>query len=822
MTNFRLTKREHMKPLYIAMLSLIVVVSLIIPGIAPIGAADCTGGAYAPTDCLPEKAESMFLQESPTLPSKERPADTRAVLISQDFSSTTFPPTGWAQSGPTSQWSRRTTNNAGGTSPEARFAYVDATDQWRLYCGPIDTTSLASIDLEFRQFIDAFAAGSVTLKVQTSTDLSTWHDAGWSWTATASNYGPVLQALTVSTVDVGSGTFYMAWTVDGYAYNIDYWYIDDVQLSSAETPYSLDFTGRSPGWMFVSYPITVAGNIETVFDDATNGDGGTDWDVAKVFDNVAKMWMTHRKGSSVNTFTDVSNLMGIWLHVTSNGGDQALSILPTGENPAVESITLYTGWNMVGFPCLTQMLASETLPAQADYVSVWQESSPYIQDFTDKSLVTMSDGNGYWIRVTADCVWTVETIPPPTLPIRQIAEFERMQGVLIRYPLGISYSVIREMSEDAIVYTVLTNSYLTQAQNNYASNGVNMTNCQWIIATTDSYWTRDYGPWWITDENGEFGIVDFPYNRPRPNDDIVPGAVASFLGVPMDYMGVTHTGGNYMTDGLGISASTDLVLEENTGLTEAQIKQLHQDYLGIDTYHIVPDANYPTTTIKHIDCWGKFLDVDKIIIREVPVGHAQYDEIEAAVTYFEGQTSAYGTPYQVYRVYTPNDEPYSNCLILNDKVLLPIMGGSWDDEAIASYQAAMPGYEVLGFTGSWLSTDALHCRAIGIPDLGTLYIMHYPVIGPVTASTPVGITANITAYSGSALTTYELHWKLSTAPTYNTVAMTNVEFDQYTATIPGQASGATIQYYISASDASGRTETHPIIGSPDPHVFTVA
>ena len=44
-----------------------------------------------------------------------------------------------------------------------------------------------------------------------------------------------------------------------------------------------------------------------------------------------------------------------------------------------------------------------------------------------------------------------ETDPPPT-PIRNIAEFERMQGVLIRYPFGISTSVIKEMAEDVIVY----------------------------------------------------------------------------------------------------------------------------------------------------------------------------------------------------------------------------------------------------------------------------------------------------------------------------------------------------------------------------------
>ena len=55
-------------------------------------------------------------------------------------------------------------------------------------------------------------------------------------------------------------------------------------------------------------------------------------------------------------------------------------------------------------------------------------------------------------------------------------------------------------------------------------------------------------------------------------------------------------------------------------------------------------------------------------------------------------------------------------------------GGEYDDDAIAVYQAAMPGYEILGFTGSWESTDALHCRTKGIPDLDMIHIDHDELI----------------------------------------------------------------------------------------------
>ena len=42
------------------------------------------------------------------------------------------------------------------------------------------------------------------------------------------------------------------------------------------------------------------------------------------------------------------------------------------------------------------------------------------------------------------------TSPPPNGPARNVSEFDRMQGVLIRYPFGIPYAVIKEMARDVV------------------------------------------------------------------------------------------------------------------------------------------------------------------------------------------------------------------------------------------------------------------------------------------------------------------------------------------------------------------------------------
>ena len=410
---------------------------------------------------------------------------------------------------------------------------------------------------------------------------------------------------------------------------------------------------------------------------------------------------------------------------------------------------------------------------------------------------------------------------PPIEPIRNIAEFEPMEGVLIRYPFGISYQIIAEMSEDVMVMTIVaSSSQQTTVQNAYLSNGVNIANCEFLITSSDSYWTRDYGPWFVFTGDDELSVIDFNYNRPRPNDNAIPTVYAVSQGFSSYYLPLDHAGGNYMTDSQGISISTDLVWSENTGYSHAQIDQLVEDYLGITTYHVVPDVN--GEYIKHIDCWGKYLAPDKILIREVPSAHSQYDEIEAAVSFFSSQTSCYGTPYEIYRVYTPTNQPYTNSLILNDKVLVPITGSSWDDDAIDSYETAMPGYEVLGFTGSWVSSDALHCRAKGIPDRGMLYVDHTPLYGTINGDNGIDIETTIIPYSGYDLMTNAcvIYWKENNGSWQSTQLIYQGN-DLYQATIYPQEDDATISYYIYAEDQSGRTASHPFIGEADSYSFTV-
>ena len=220
---------------------------------------------------------------------------------------------------------------------------------------------------------------------------------------------------------------------------------------------------------------------------------------------------------------------------------------------------------------------------------------------------------------------------PPTAPVRNVAEFERMSGVLIRYPFGISIEIIRELSEDLVIYCLVSSSQQNSALNSMSSGNVNTNNVEFITGPTDSYWTRDYGPWWVVDGENNMSIVDFTYNRPRPNDNEAPLKISQSLNVPYYSVDIVHAGGNYMTDGYGISASSNLVYEENI-MSNDELNNLMNLYYGIETYHVIADPN--NTYIEHIDCWGKYLSPTKVLIREVAASHPQYSEVELVANYF--------------------------------------------------------------------------------------------------------------------------------------------------------------------------------------------
>jgi len=235
--------------------------------------------------------------------------------------------------------------------------------------------------------------------------------------------GPWDATALIDTVPAGTATYmdYGRGEPDG----INWWYVvralDDagnldpntnaVPETGVSTPYAIDLTGKpTNSWVYASFPSATSGNIQTILNDATAGDGLTTWTVAKWFNiqTPADPWKTYRVGSPVNDLATISSTMGVWLWITTNGGDQALTLNAyVAPSATAVTVSLYTGWNMVGYPTMTSRAESATLTnAAIDFVAVWQAATPFITQHA-KGATLMTHGNAYWVHVTADCTWVV-------------------------------------------------------------------------------------------------------------------------------------------------------------------------------------------------------------------------------------------------------------------------------------------------------------------------------------------------------------------------------------------------------------------------------
>jgi agmatine/peptidylarginine deiminase len=331
--------------------------------------------------------------------------------------------------------------------------------------------------------------------------------------------------------------------------------------------------------------------------------------------------------------------------------------------------------------------------------------------------------------------------PPP----RMLAEFEPMDGVLVRFPLGLPVELIAAFSEHTNVYCLCDTQRQSAAESTFAAAGTDLERLTFINMRTDSYWTRDYGPWWILEQPAtpqQLGddvvtaaatataIGDFVYNRNRPHDTLVASQLASEFDVGLTNSELLLTGGNMMVDGAGYAAATTLLYTENApgstvgapwhtwgqdgapagGWEEDEVDAELLSHWGV----VMRAFDDPTGTyIEHIDCWAKFLNPTTMLISAVPAAHSRFRDYEAAAAH-------YAQFYTVVRVNVGMDvAPYTNSLILNDRVYVPVLGGGHavlDQAALAVYAENMPDItEIIGVPGvrtaPWQPTDALHCRS---------------------------------------------------------------------------------------------------------------
>jgi len=449
----------------------------------------------------------------------------------------------------------------------------------------------------------------------------------------------------------------------------------------------------------------------------------------------------------------------------------------------------------------------------------------------------------------------IETPPPFSNP-RAMAEWEEVQALTIAwtgFPSILKQIVAAARLETEVIIltddAAATEDYLMSA-NDGGPAFASMDNVTLLPADYDSIWMRDYGANPVYgNEVDSLILVDWMYNRPRPNDDASPLVIADHLGLDLYSTSqapneLRYTGGNYMSDGFGTAFASKLILQENDGdgdfsifyptHTEEEIDNILHAFMGIDTY--IKMETLPYDGIHHIDMHMKIIDEETLLVGQYPDGVADGPQIEANLEYvLSNYNSKFGTPFRVIRIPMPNStsglwpdssptpgyyRTYTNAVFVNKTLIFPTYREEYDTTAYRIWGEALPGYTIVGIDSDNSDANiisqsgAIHCitHTVGVED--PLLISHQPLDDTNDYINPYGVSAYMNHRDGISNAT--LYWKTSMETDFTFLAMSNIGSNNWYAYIPPQPVGTIIQYYLQGQATTGKVQVRPM---PAPEGF---
>lgn len=431
-------------------------------------------------------------------------------------------------------------------------------------------------------------------------------------------------------------------------------------------------------------------------------------------------------------------------------------------------------------------------------------------------------------------------IPPPA-PVRTPAEWEEAQALLIAWTSfpEILSEIVRYAALEVPVYIVTQNS--TTVLDYLNNKGISTDNVFFINAPFNSIWIRDYGPWSVyKNQVDSLWIVDWIYNRPRPKDDAVPAAVAETFGLPFyeataPPTDLIHTGGNFMVDGWGTGFSSELIVEENPDKSLEEIQGIMQQYLGINRYVLM--ETLPYDEIHHIDMHMKLLNEETLLVGQYPEGVADGPQIEENIAYIQNNyLTAFGNPYHIVRIPMPADafgsypddygdyRTLTNSIFINKTLLVPVYESS-DSSNLDILRQHLPAYKIVGIDCNDIITSlgALHCITKLVMSDDPLWIS-LPLLADMhNVSGDYNVKAHIEHRSGIAEAI--LWYRTDSTQNFTAVPMQEQiaagALFNFVADIPQQADSSTVQYYISATSNSGKSQVRPITAPAGFYSFDV-
>ena len=135
--------------------------------------------------------------------------------------------------------------------------------------------------------------------------------------------------------------------------------------------------------------------------------------------------------------------------------------------------------------------------------------------------------------------------PPPGSNLRTAAEWEEIEVLTITwqdFPCILKQITAASVEEcRVVIFSENVNQTTNYLTGNACGGPVPMDSVEIVSAASNSIWIRDYGANTVyTEYNDGRVLVDWLYNRPRPDDDAIPDVLADHMGRPLQHHRITR------------------------------------------------------------------------------------------------------------------------------------------------------------------------------------------------------------------------------------------------------------------------------------------
>ena len=273
--------------------------------------------------------------------------------------------------------------------------------------------------------------------------------------------------------------------------------------------------------------------------------------------------------------------------------------------------------------------------------------------------------------------------------------------------------------------------------------GIRSANVHLYIIPTDDVWARDNGPIFVVNRDGDLAITDWIFNGwgnrfEHRLDNWVPSIIGKKLSLPVFDPPMVLEGGAVEVNGAGTFMATRSSIidpHRNPNLSQGEVEAILNQYLGVEHFIWLTGAGrgecekWGDDTDSHIDIIARFTGESTVLYNwtgeESDPRHRMLARIRQELQ--EARTES-GEPltlvplplpsngvHQItsapWRKSTLTDAAYSNYLVANGVVLVPVFGNVNDERAKAIIAEQFPDRQVIGIDAVTLTEDggAIHC-----------------------------------------------------------------------------------------------------------------